>query len=237
MESQERQGASENTPKQINSFLDCLDSPPPWEDLCDGGLWIQCLTAVRKLFSEILPDISSREVRALLAKDERRLARLREAFPDYEYGDYYGVPRNGMEAQFRMLEEIVTKIVKFHLAAWPDGENEIAEPQGAAKTQAAASQEVVSPEATGTQGHPQRAGAGPDLLRGDPDTVKRRAVVAQNLKLSAQGLCELFDDRSIPLPKNLSECGTWAKAWKADTYRHNVESIISKDRQKVKASK
>lgn len=72
------------------------------------------------------------------------------------------------------------------------------------------------------------------LLSGNPDVVRRRAIVHQNSKLTAVGLCQLFDQQKVPLPRGLAEAGSWRNAYLAPESKHSVESIISKDRKLTK---
>jgi hypothetical protein len=65
----------------------------------------------------------------------------------------------------------------------------------------------------------------------DPDIIKRRAIVKQNRNLTAQGICRLFDEAHIPLPKSIREAGSWSKAFKTPQWRHSIESLISRDRK------
>ena len=67
----------------------------------------------------------------------------------------------------------------------------------------------------------------------DPEIIKRRAIVQQNLTLTAQGFCELFDSHEVPLPKSMKEAGTWVKAYRSRVYRHRIDSLISKDHRAV----
>jgi len=71
----------------------------------------------------------------------------------------------------------------------------------------------------------------PPGRRMDPDVAKRRAIVQGNPELPAQGICELFDQHAVPLPKTMCEAGTWVKAYKAPIYNPKIRTIISKDRK------
>jgi hypothetical protein len=67
-----------------------------------------------------------------------------------------------------------------------------------------------------------------------PYIVHRRAIVANNLMMSASGLCGLFDNDKISLPKRLSEAGSWVRAYRIPNYKHAVEQLIYRDRKAVK---
>ena len=68
-------------------------------------------------------------------------------------------------------------------------------------------------------------------LGSDPDIVKRRTIVMRNPSLPARGLCEIFDERHIPLTKTLKEAGSWARAYKASVSRHAIDALIARDRK------
>jgi hypothetical protein len=71
-------------------------------------------------------------------------------------------------------------------------------------------------------------------LDSEPDIVKRRAIVKQNIDSQNWGLCVLFDTSNIPLPRSMKESGSWGRAYKSKTHRHAIESLISRDREIVR---
>lgn len=64
-----------------------------------------------------------------------------------------------------------------------------------------------------------------------PEIAKRRTIIRQNPSLNASGLCLLFDNLGVPLPKSMSDAGGWVKAYRASQYRPRIDTIISKDRK------
>ena len=79
--------------------------------------------------------------------------------------------------------------------------------------------------------------SGSALLRSKPDIVKRRAIIVQNANLSAGDLCKRFDLEGIPLAENWSvefEVQTWVKAYKNGKCRSRIDTLISKERKKLK---
>jgi hypothetical protein len=66
---------------------------------------------------------------------------------------------------------------------------------------------------------------------------RRRAIVKKNRIVTAPGLCELFDNDKIPLPKKQSEAGNWVKAYRTRNYKHAIEQLIYRDRKAVEKSK
>jgi hypothetical protein len=66
-----------------------------------------------------------------------------------------------------------------------------------------------------------------------PDIIKRRAILSQNPTLQASGLCELFDEHQVPLPKSMEEAGTWVKVYNALVYRHRIDALIARDRKMI----
>lgn len=67
----------------------------------------------------------------------------------------------------------------------------------------------------------------------NPEIAKRRTIVKQNPTLTAQGMCRLFDEYHVPLPKSLMEAGNWSRAYKGPSYRHRVDSLVSRDKRAV----
>jgi hypothetical protein len=121
-------------------------------------------------------------------------------------------------------------------AADPGGEGAAAETGGAIQGPGdQASQEAVqtesqrSAEIVGeTQPKPSRKVSWPH-----PEIAMRRAIVARNPEMESEGICVLFDESKVPLPRGMREAGTWAKAHKAATYRHAIHSLITRDRKKL----
>jgi len=67
--------------------------------------------------------------------------------------------------------------------------------------------------------------------KSDPDVVKRRAIVKQNLTVKAEGLCRLFDANNVPLPNSMKEAGSWERAYRANQYRQAIHALVSRDRK------
>jgi hypothetical protein len=59
---------------------------------------------------------------------------------------------------------------------------------------------------------------------------RRRAIVRENPRVRASGLCVLFDSENISMPKSV-EAKSWESAYKAQQYRHRIDSLISRDRK------
>jgi hypothetical protein len=83
-----------------------------------------------------------------------------------------------------------------------------------------------------TQGHSHDTG--PHPLDGRLDIVNRRTIIRQNPEIGAKGICEIFDNSDVPLPRTMSETGSWQKALRTPQYRAKVETIISKDRKRAR---
>jgi len=66
----------------------------------------------------------------------------------------------------------------------------------------------------------------------DEKIAKRRAIVKSNPKLSVKELCEIFDQRQIPLPRRWKDAGIewWTKAYHQGRFRGRVHNLVSKDR-------
>jgi len=66
----------------------------------------------------------------------------------------------------------------------------------------------------------------------DEEVAKRRAIVRSNPNLSAKELCELFDHRQVPVPRQWKDAGTewWTKAFHQRRFRVRVQNLISIDR-------
>lgn len=89
---------------------------------------------------------------------------------------------------------------------------------------------------------PRRNGLGPrkkPVTRGrkheinvTPHVAARRAIVnnKRNVGLAAVGLCRLFDQERIPLPRKMAEAQTWDRAYRSSAYRHSIDSLVSRDR-------
>ncbi len=72
----------------------------------------------------------------------------------------------------------------------------------------------------------------------NPEVIKRRAIVAQNLLSPAIGLCRLFDEAKCPLPKTLKEFESWERAYLSRSPAcHAIESLISRDRKAVQETR
>jgi hypothetical protein len=69
----------------------------------------------------------------------------------------------------------------------------------------------------------------------DKDVTKRRAIVKSNASLSVKWLCEVFDQRKIPVPKRWKDAGIdwWTKAYHQGRFRGRVHNLVSKDRTRV----
>jgi hypothetical protein len=65
----------------------------------------------------------------------------------------------------------------------------------------------------------------------DAEVAKRRAIIRSNPNLSARELCELFDRRSVPVPKQWKDAGIewWTKAYHS-RFRGRVHNLISRNR-------
>jgi hypothetical protein len=86
---------------------------------------------------------------------------------------------------------------------------------------------VVAPRPEDERKH----GSARQRRRGTDRNVDRRVIVAKNRITTAAGLCELFDNEKIPLPKKLSEAASWAKAYHTPIHRHAVEQAIHRARK------
>jgi hypothetical protein len=74
-------------------------------------------------------------------------------------------------------------------------------------------------------------------LWSNPQLAMRRAIVAQNPRLSTAGLCKRFDFDNVPLPERWLEqydVKNWVSAWSNTGLRVLINSIVSKDRRLTK---
>jgi hypothetical protein len=78
---------------------------------------------------------------------------------------------------------------------------------------------------------PQQATATSRPRRRGPDIVKRAEIVRQNPEARAQGLCLIFDNEKIPVPKGWAT-QRWTQAYKSPVYRKLIHTIVWKDRMK-----
>ncbi len=60
---------------------------------------------------------------------------------------------------------------------------------------------------------------------------KRRDIVGSSPNLSARELCQLFDDRQVPVPRRWKDAGIewWTKAYQS-RFRGRAQNLISRDR-------
>ena len=70
------------------------------------------------------------------------------------------------------------------------------------------------------------------IMAFDEKIAKRRAIVKSNPKLSVKELCEIFDQRQIPVPRRWKDAGIewWTKAYHQGRFRGRVHNLVSKDR-------
>jgi hypothetical protein len=62
-----------------------------------------------------------------------------------------------------------------------------------------------------------------------PEIAKRRAIVQENLKMSALQACKRFDLEGIRMPTGW-DAKNWVDAYKRKEYRSRIHTLISKDR-------
>jgi hypothetical protein len=77
----------------------------------------------------------------------------------------------------------------------------------------------------------------PHPLDSRPNIAKRRAIVRQNLNLSAAKLCKRFDDEGVPLPEGWDvkhDVKQWWPAYLKSECRPLIFKLISVDKRKVR---
>lgn len=156
-----------------------------------------------------LPEMASKIPLAILqeavAYYEAERLRLLTVYPELET-TVTGDPWRPSEQEFDVCEKVIP-IFRLEIAR---RQNVSAQPT------------ALASESTTTNQLPHRK---------DPEVAKREAIVRQNPKVPSQGICELFDEAHIPLPKGWLP-QKWSQAHKSEKYRSRIQVIISKDKKK-----
>jgi hypothetical protein len=161
------------------------------------------LTVWRDALSDRLP-LPLDQITRSLAYYENRRAALSRAYP-YLLNISSGLEPDSPEEQEFRLCEMVLPLLRLEIAE-----------RSRPAAQSAAPARTGEPTATSPNS--------------DPEVAKRRAIIRQNPGVPAQGLCTMFDNTHVPLPKDWG-VPTWTQAYKDKTYRSRIHVIISKGKK------